>query len=55
MHATLKLQCRRVTGNKKSTIGGLIYDSSFQGWIQTFVKEGQNEVVVFAGGITCSM
>ena len=23
MHAALKLQCRRVTGNKKSTIGGL--------------------------------
>ena len=25
MHAALKLQCGRVTGNKKFTIGGLIY------------------------------
>ena len=24
MHAALKLQCGRVTGNKKSTIGGFI-------------------------------
>ena len=30
MHAALKLQCGRVTGNKKFTIGGLVYQSSIQ-------------------------
>ena len=39
MHAALKLQCGRVTGNKKFTIGGLIYDIIRGLFYQLFVGE----------------